>query len=110
MNFTSLTAVQKCFGGWFHKLSPFYYYLDHFEEYIYSHAPQLCGKLDIYQKKICNWTKDKKRVFIVGIVIDGDLTVKNEAFNFFYEHKNSKQYDQVQYPVCALAKEIARHV
>ena len=97
INFTSLAATQKFFGGWFYKLSPYYHNLDHFEEYIYRHAPNLKGKLDIYQKQIYNWTAEKKRVFTVGIVLDGDLEVKNEAFKFLYEHKWGERYDQISF-------------
>ena len=97
INFTSLAATQNFFGGWFFKLSPYYHNLDHFEEYIYQQAPNLRGKLDIYQKQIYNWTEDKKRVITVGIVLDGDISVKNEAFKFLYEHKWQGRYDQISF-------------
>ena len=97
INFTTLTATQKFFGGWFYKLSPYYHNLEHFEQYLYQQAPHLKGKLDIYQKQIYNWTKDKKRVFTVGIVLDGDLAVKNEAFKFLFEHKWSGRYSQISF-------------
>lgn len=97
VDFTSLTATTKFFGGWFHFLSPFYHNVDDFSTYIYDHAPTLKNKLDIYQKQIYNWTEDNKKVITVGIVVDGDFKVKDETFRFLFEHKWSGRYKNVTF-------------
>lgn len=97
IDFTTLDAKTKFFGGWFHKLSPFYHNLDDFVQYIYKEAPYLDGKLDIYQKQIYNWSIDNQKVITSGIVVDGDLAIKNEAFKFLYEHKFTGRYSQVSF-------------
>ena len=97
IDFTRLKATTKFFGGWFHKLSPYYHNIDHFAEYVYLRKPSLKNKLDIYQKQIYGWTDDGKKVITVGIVVDGDISVKDEAFKFLYEHKWSGRYRDISF-------------
>lgn len=97
VDFTKLTATTKFFGGWFHYLSPFYHNVDDFVSYIYEHAPTLQNKLDVYKKQIYNWTEDNKKVISVGIVVDGDITIKDEAFRFLFEYKWSGRYKNVTF-------------
>ena len=109
IDFTSLGATTKFFGGWFHKLSPYYHNIDHFANYIYDHKPELRGNIDIYQKQIYAWSDDNKKIIRVGVVIDGDITVKETAFKFLYEHKWSGRYKNVNFIPYSTSEVLTRH-
>lgn len=55
------------------------------------------GKLDVYQKQIYAWTDDNKKVITMGVVVDGDISVKDATFKFLYEHKWGGRYRDVSF-------------
>lgn len=60
-------------------------------------SPDFRGKLDIYQKQIYCRSDDDKKIITQGIVVDGDISIKDAAFKFLYEHKWGSRFKDISF-------------
>ena len=84
-------------AGFFYRMSPYYHNRDDFEEYIYSKAPHVRGKLTIYRKEVFHWDENNTKIRAQAIVLDGAIEHKNDILTFLYEHKWEGRYQDVAF-------------